>query len=221
MVIVEGIDLPCHAEKEPILDADRFETLLRSLATNPSRRGALRLLAGSALGGFLGWRESGPSEAHDFLAKCKKKSGEKKKKCLKKAKKHNAQHAGAAAGCTRNCTGKSCGDDGCGGSCGSCAVCRQCSGGACITSPDFTACGGGKQCSGGVCATPPDCQNSAACIHGNMCCSGTCLCDDYWDGYCYPTSDIGSCSFSNVGGKCSGDGDCSNGNCVGFVCQTA
>ena len=75
------------------MDAERFDTLLRSLSMNHSRRRALRLLAGSALGGLLGRRESGPGEAHDLLGKCKKKSGEAKKKCLKKAKKHAAQHA--------------------------------------------------------------------------------------------------------------------------------
>jgi hypothetical protein len=203
------------------MDGSHFDSLVKDLTTHGSRRRALGgLLAGVV--SFLNWPGQENAEAHDLKDKCKKKSGEAKKKCLKKAKKHKAEHAGAAAGCTRNCTGKSCGDDGCGGSCGSCAVCRQCSGGACIASPDFTACGGGKQCSGGVCATPPDCQNGAACIHGNSCCSGTCLCDEYTaEGYCYPTSDIGVCRFSRDGEKCSGDGDCSNRNCVGFVCQTA
>ena len=38
--------------------ADRFDTLLRSLSETPSRRKALRLLAGSALGGLL-TREAG------------------------------------------------------------------------------------------------------------------------------------------------------------------
>ena len=43
--------------------ADRFDTLLRSLSETPSRRNALRLLAGSALGGLL------TREAGDALAK--------------------------------------------------------------------------------------------------------------------------------------------------------
>ena len=204
------------------MDDFRFDTLARSLGTAGSRRRALGgLLTG--VFGALGWQQPEGATAHDLAATCKKKSGDKKKKCLKKAKKHNAEHAATGTtgtGCTRNCTGKSCGDDGCGGSCGSCSACKQCSSGACITSPDFTACGGAKQCSGGVCATPADCQNSSACIHGNSCCSGRCLCREYTaEGFCYPTSDIGSCSLSGVGEQCSGDGDCSNRNCVGFVCR--
>jgi hypothetical protein len=38
------------------------------------------------------------------------------------------------AGCTPSCTGKTCGDDGCGGSCGSCAVGQVCSSGKCQAS---------------------------------------------------------------------------------------
>src|SRR5688572_27596369 len=60
------------------MDADRFDTLSRSLSTTPSRRGALRVLAGSLLGGLITLgAEDG--DAHDPLKKCKKKSGKQKK----------------------------------------------------------------------------------------------------------------------------------------------
>ena len=59
------------------MDADRFDTLLRSLATSPSRRGALRLLAGSPLGSLL---------MRDPLSADAKKKGGGKKKCKGKAK---------------------------------------------------------------------------------------------------------------------------------------
>src|SRR5687768_17043077 len=97
------------------MDADRFDTLLHALSQTPSRRAAVRMLVGSILGGSvtLGHDDAG---AHDALKKCKKKSGKQKKKCLKKAKDHNATHAV----CTPNCAGKTCGDNGCGGSCGTC-----------------------------------------------------------------------------------------------------
>jgi hypothetical protein len=81
------------------MDAERFETLLRSLSEHRSRRGALRLLAGSALGSLLGWRESGVGDAHDLSARCKKRKGDKKKRCLKRARKHNAEHAGEPPRC--------------------------------------------------------------------------------------------------------------------------
>ncbi len=74
------------------MDANRFETLLRSLSRSPSRRAMLRLVAASALGGVLPLKGA-DTEAHDLSKKCKKKSGEQKKKCIKKAKKHKAQHA--------------------------------------------------------------------------------------------------------------------------------
>ncbi len=36
------------------MDGERFDRIARVLGTTPSRRGALRLLAGGALGGLLG-----------------------------------------------------------------------------------------------------------------------------------------------------------------------
>src|SRR5688572_3808816 len=97
------------------MNADRFDTLLRALFQTPSRRGTLRLLAGSVFGGLVTLGAS-DAEAHDPSKKCKKKSGKAKKKCLKKAKKHNAEHtAQTSSSCTPNCTNKECGDNGCGG----------------------------------------------------------------------------------------------------------
>ena len=53
------------------MDADRFEALLHSLIQSPSRRGALRLLAGAALGGALGWRGLADTEAGKRHKRCK------------------------------------------------------------------------------------------------------------------------------------------------------
>jgi hypothetical protein len=69
------------------MDADRFDSLLRSLSTTPSRRNALRFLAGSALGGLVGLEQ---------LKTRAKKGGGKggKKKCKSKGKTiicHNGQ----------------------------------------------------------------------------------------------------------------------------------
>jgi hypothetical protein len=58
---------PSHLRIPP-LDADRFDTLLRSLSTTSSRRTALGLLAGSTLG-RLGVADA---EAHNTRQKCKK-----------------------------------------------------------------------------------------------------------------------------------------------------
>lgn len=43
--------------------------------------------------------------------------------------------AGAGCDCTPSCSGKVCGDDGCGGSCGSCKSTETCSSGACVAKP--------------------------------------------------------------------------------------
>src|SRR5687767_8359197 len=74
------------------MDADRFDALSRTLSISPSRRGALRVLAGSAVASLftLG---AVVVDAHNALPACRKKKGKAKKKCLKKAKKHNATHA--------------------------------------------------------------------------------------------------------------------------------
>lgn len=71
------------------MDDSAFDTLARAAAA-PSRRTALRLLAGALLGGLGPLAEAG---AHDARKKCKRiEDKAKRKKCLKKAKKHAAAH---------------------------------------------------------------------------------------------------------------------------------
>ena len=77
------------------MDADRFDILTRALGEMPSRRGALRLLAGSVFGAVLaplaGLAETA---AHNKLRKCRKIADKDKlRRCRKKAKKHNRRHA--------------------------------------------------------------------------------------------------------------------------------
>ena len=120
------------------MDTERFDSWVRALTGVRSRRGTLVGLLGGGLG-LIGLTEA---EA-------------------KKHKKHKKKKGGGAPpppACTPVCAGKACGDDGCGGSCGSCGG-TACVSGACSCTgqPDLTGCGGGRQCSGGVCATPPPC----------------------------------------------------------------
>ena len=83
-----------HSRSEPLSSAlpgaDRLPAPHRSLPAAPSRRAALRLLAGLALGPLGPWRVA---DAHDALPGCRKKKGKKRKKCLKRARAHNARHA--------------------------------------------------------------------------------------------------------------------------------
>src|SRR5687768_6013271 len=94
------------------MDANRFDTMARSLAASGSRRRALALAISGAFAHLL---TRDDAEAHDLLKKCKKiKNKTKKKKCIKKAKAHNATHTtgggdgggtGAGTGGTGGCTG--------------------------------------------------------------------------------------------------------------------
>ena len=78
--------------RSSLLDATRFDTLTRTFSTVGSRRRAVALALGGAIG-LRGLLDPEMVEAHNVLASCKKKKGKQKKKCLKKAKQHNAQHA--------------------------------------------------------------------------------------------------------------------------------
>ncbi len=84
------------------------------------------------------------------------------------------------AQCTPNCAGSVCGDNGCGGSCGSCQPSQSCQSGSCQSSctPDC----GGKTCGsdgcGGSCGPPcslscPTCEGLETCNTS----TGTCECD--------------------------------------------
>src|SRR5688572_22682324 len=85
--------------KEIDMDHDRFDGLTRSLGGAASRRGFGRALAGGGLGALLG-------SAFGALDADAKKKGRKKKR-----------RRSTQQGCTPNCTDRTCGNDGCGGSC--------------------------------------------------------------------------------------------------------
>jgi hypothetical protein len=175
------------------MDDSRFDSLARSLGTAGSRRRALGgLLAGTL--GILGWHDGDESAAHDLKAKCKKKSGEAKKKCFKKAKKHKAAHAGEAP------PGPTCSDGikngnesgvDCGGSCPKCGT-----GQGCQESGD---------CASGFC-------------QGNVCKVPTCS-DSVKNG---SESDVdcgGSCPRCPNTKRCTGPNDCVTAYCVNTSCQ--
>jgi hypothetical protein len=149
VAIVEGVDLPCHAEKEPIMDADRFDTLARSLTIAGSRRRVLGLLSGVGLGGLAPLLHLADAEA-----------GKRKKKKKKKKKSTDTPLSTLGPICTPRCGGRRCGGNGCGGTCGTCAECQTCEPtvGLCpmTLGSDTTPCSGGACCGGACC--PPSCQ---------------------------------------------------------------
>jgi hypothetical protein len=198
------------------MDESHFDSLVKDLTAQGSRRRALGgLLAGVV--GLLDWPGQ-EAAAHDLKKKCKKKSGEAKKKCLKKAKKHNAAHAlETPPGCTPNCAGKACGPNGCGGQCGACTIAGQSCNpeGACV-------CPIGQEPSGGVCAPRPTCVDAGdLCVHptSNNCCGGICACANGVDNGGFCNSLIGQCAKSGTGEPCLADSSCmGTSTCVGFVC---
>ncbi len=152
------------------------------------------------------------------------------------------QDDGKCPACTPACTGKSCGDDGCGGSCGACLdpakpVCSggQCS--ACVPNCSDKSCGDdgcggscgacatGKMCAAGACVFPPP---SLSCVGhcggepgGGCSCTAACqakgnCCVDVGVCGCLPNCAGKDCGDDGCGGTC---GICPGGStCVASIC---
>jgi hypothetical protein len=137
-----------------------------------------------------------------------------------------------ACSCVLACKGKACGDDGCGGSCGSCAMGEACVAGACVPSSAVCAsctedaeCGAGHRCgpsADGVLRCLALCGPGDTCADGFACTSvsGEALCQpatipgchdgDAWlvDGCGTPVSKLAACDQNSP---------CENGVCGGCV----
>jgi hypothetical protein len=85
--------------------------------------------------------------------------------------------AAPPASCVPDCTGKSCGDDGCSGTCGTCKTGQSCISGQCadnlISCSDGTSCPSGKVCISGYCTTV-DCNGKHCGTDSNGVSCGTC-----------------------------------------------
>ncbi|MBR57575.1 MAG: hypothetical protein CMH54_05895 [Myxococcales bacterium] len=138
--------------------------------------------------------------------------------------------ANCTSGCVPNCAGKECGEDGCGGSCGSCVFGETCSAtGQCEAGSGCTpdcqgkncgadgcggscgSCGAGEQCQNGVCSNAggcmPDCAEKEC---GDDGCGGSCgycglqkICGaDFTCEDCITTCDGKECGDDGCGGQC-------------------
>lgn len=132
-----------------------------------------------------------------------------------------------ACGCTPDCVGKQCGDDGCGGVCGTCADGDECSDGLCSCVPDCAGktcgsdgcdgtcgtCGDNETCDDGACVCVPDC-NGKQC--GDDGCGGSCgscpsgVCSPSGQCNCVPSCAGRVCGDDGCGGSC---GTCTVGVC--------
>ena len=175
--------LASRKETKTIMNGLHFDTFVRGLPLGSSRR---RLLAWTLVG-----VASPATIAHFGLHDVEARKGNKKKKKVtlcragqtvtvsRKARKKLLREGATVGACQRSspppqicttyCAGKSCGGDGCGGSCGQCQSSQVCSDGTCC-SPNCD----GRNCSddgcGGTCGT---------CGEGEVCKSGRCqvVCD--------------------------------------------
>lgn len=136
--------------------------------------------------------------------------------------------------CVPNCDGRACGDDGCGGSCGSCGSNEVCDNGSCACVPTCEGgscgddgCGGecglcdaNEVCQDGSCLCVPECSGV---VCGDDGCGGSCgecagneVCD-FGTCVCVPACDGRSCGDDGCGGSCGmcGSGEeCREGSCV-------
>ena len=155
---------------------------------------------------------------------------------------------GSCPACLPMCGTKTCGDDGCGGSCGSCLdpakpVCLAGECTACVAScggancgPD--GCGGncgncesGTYCLAGICGfAPPEASCKGLCggvAQGGCSCKGDCeglgtCCIDFADTCgCVPSCDGKTCGPDGCGGSCGGcktGSLCQSGSCIKDPC---
>ena len=166
------------------MDDHRFDALARSFSSPGTRRGVIGgLLIGSL--SLLGLAEAGEKA--------------KRKKKHKKKTRQQTPSAPPPVTCTPNCNDRTCGADGCGGSCGTCSGGKLCQGGLC-------ACPSGQQDSGGVCGTDQVCYGfDQPCVLGSECCGGTCS--------------PAACAKGSVGRPCHVTNDCAAPlSCRSFVC---
>ncbi len=107
--------------------------------------------------------------------------------------------------CTPQCGGKECGDDGCGGSCGSCGFAHECEAGQCVWQ---VFCGNGlcepdagEDCQS--CDADCNCGNGAICLEDGSCCPLQCAGKE-----CGPDGCGGEC------GDCQALSTCTDGLCI-------
>ena len=180
------------------MDSQQFDDLLRSLSH--SRRSALAVLlaASSGLGGAAG---------------AAARKGRKKRKKKKKKR------------CTPKCSGKTCGADGCGGSCGACFG-GTCTASICTCTAGYEVCRGAclvacpdmQQRNPDTCGCCIGSQSSVPCSSDAQCCSGHCD-----GGFCRGRNGQEGCTFDD---QCAStdcrDGVCTcEGNTCGGVCRAA
>jgi hypothetical protein len=162
-----------------MLKPNSWDDLLQALAATPSRREIARVLAGFSLTGPLGWLSIQGGFGADNKRKRRKRKRRRKQRLS----------------CAPNCSGKTCGDDGCGGSCGACAANQTCEGGTCACAAGSKPCADACVPSNVCC---PACGAGRLCLSNGSCgvtcasveCPSGCLCsvpNTEGDRFCVPS----------------------------------
>jgi hypothetical protein len=221
------------------MDSRQFDALSRSLATAGTRRSFMRLLGAPPLVGTLAAvfagdtvaqgrrgtrrgprgrtqaagrsRHSSPSPSPDGAAHAETNKREKREKREKRKKRKPLQSPPLSpSGCTPRCDRKVCGDDGCGGRCGSCDADQVCADGRCASS-----CPGGRKACSGECIPSNQCCISSDCPAAiPACCGGECVPD-----LTSNARHCGICAMDCTALAHAARSTCSAGTCV-LVCDT-
>ncbi len=122
----------------------------------------------------------------------------------------NGGGGGGGGGCTPKCSGKVCGDDGCGGSCGTCGSGQTCSpGGVCTT---------GGNCSHPICSTGGALTSACDTCAAQVCAADSFCCSNSWDSIC--VGEVQSvCKQSCTGGGGGGGGG-GGSTCAHSICNS-
>jgi hypothetical protein len=187
------------------MDDHRFDALTRLLTAAGSRRSLIGMLAGATFGVAPG--------GMDITSARKRKRKKKRKK---------NQNQLPAQVCTPACAGRTCGDDGCGGSCGNCGDGFLCLDGTC-------QCPAGQEACGGACLStcPPGPFSFSMTIRNPVTC-GCCLptdalfCEspaDCCSGICQDAGSFTQCQPLRPGDPCTFGAQCASGRCEDGVCE--
>ncbi|MFN8662108.1 MAG: hypothetical protein U0075_09475 [Thermomicrobiales bacterium] len=150
------------------MDAIRFDGLVRSWRKLASRREVTALPGGLLLGSASARVQPAASKKKKKVTLCLNgltvtASSKKKKKLLKQGA---TLGSCPPTGCKPNCAGKTCGNDGCGGACGTCEPGGSCQGGQCVCLPDHV-------CGAGCCPATVECFAEGCACEQDLCsCSG-------------------------------------------------
>jgi len=181
------------------MESQHFDNLIRTLFRSSSRRTLLVLLTG---GLPVAWPLADQATAkHKRRRKRKKQNG------------NSVPPPPAEPGCTPNCGGKSCGDDGCGGSCGACNEDFVCQEGTCVCPLEREVCHGAclARCGGFEARNPGNCGccgiSSIPCSLASACCSNVCAGGVF-------------CVGLNTGAACTFDAQCGSNACVDGHCAS-